>query len=203
MPFFRNGNVRSSKVDHALQRIPAYLLLRELIRDPAAIGAICSSSTSLANRMAAWVDPEQEGWVIELGGGTGAITAALLRHGVAVDRLIVIEKSKRLAKHLRARFPGIHILQGDAADIGAISKGDVAAVVSGLPLRSMPPDAVSRVTTACATTLGAKGRLIQFTYWPRPPSPWLSAGLIQAASDMVWRNLPPARVEVFTHSNNS
>lgn len=47
--------------------------------------------------MAAWVDPEQEGWVIELGGGTGAITAALLQHGIGVNRLIVIEKSKRLA----------------------------------------------------------------------------------------------------------
>lgn len=185
----------------ALQRLPAYLLLRELVRDPAAVGAICSSSPALAKRMAAWVDPAEEGWVIELGGGTGAITAALLQHGVAVDRLIVIEKSKRLARHLRARFPGIHILQGDAADIGMMTKGDlvVTSVVSGLPLRSMPSDTVRKVTRACALALGPKGRLIQFTYWPRTPSPWLAAGLIHAASDMVWGNLPPARVEVFTH----
>ncbi|HUW36220.1 MAG TPA: hypothetical protein VMV91_02720 [Rhodocyclaceae bacterium] len=196
------GDVRLGKVNNTLLRVPAYLLFRELIRDPGAIGAICSSSASLARRMAAWVDPEQEGWVIELGGGTGAITAALLQHGVAVDRLIVIEKSKRLARHLRARFRGIHIFQGDAADIGTIAKGDlaVAAVVSGLPLRSMPPDVVRRVTSGCALALGPKGRLIQFTYWPRTPSAWLAAGLTQAASEMVWGNLPPARVEVFTHS---
>ncbi|OIR00857.1 ribosomal RNA small subunit methyltransferase A [mine drainage metagenome] len=194
--------MRLGKVNNTLLRVPAYLLFRELIRDPAAIGAICSSSASLARRMATWVDPKQEGWVIELGGGTGAITAALLQHGVAVDKLIVIEKSKRLARHLRARFRGIHVFQGDAADIGTITKGGlaVAAVVSGLPLRSMPADAVSRVTTACAMTLGPKGRLIQFTYWPRTPSAWLTAGLSQAASEMVWGNLPPARVEVFTHS---
>ena len=191
-----------SRVGNALMRVPAYLLFRELIRDPAAIGAICSSSTALANRMAAWVDPAAEGWVIELGGGTGAITAALLRHGVAVNRLIVIEKSRRLARHLCARFPGIRILQGDAADIGALSKGDlpVAAVVSGLPLRSMPAAAVRRVTEACALALGPEGRLIQFTYRVRAPSAWLAAGLNQAASEMVWSNLPPARVEVFTHS---
>ena len=181
--------------------IPSYLLLRELIRDPAGMGAICSSSALLAERMAAWVDAEQEGWVIELGGGTGAITAALLQHGIAAGRLIVIEKSKRLARHLRTRFPSIRILHGDAADIGMMTKGGmvVTAVVSGLPLRSMPSDVVRNITTACALALGPKGRLIQFTYWPRTPSAWVTAGLIQAASQMVWINLPPARIEVFTH----
>ena len=181
--------------------LPSYLLLRELIRDPAGIGAICSSSTFLAERMAAWVDVEQEGWVIELGGGTGAITAALLHHGVAPGRLIVIEKSKRLARHLCSRFPGIHILHGDAADIGMMAKGGmvVTAVVSSLPLRSMPSDLVRNITNACALALGPKGRLIQFTYWSCTPSPWVTAGLIQSDSQMVWINLPPAQIEIFTH----
>lgn len=193
----------NSAVVNALLRVPAYLLLRELIREPAAIGAICSSSAWLANRMAAWVDPEQEGWVIELGGGTGAITAALLQHGIGANRLIVIEKSKRLARHLCNRFPGIRIIHGDAVDIGTMTTGGmlVAAVVSGLPLRSLPSDVVSKITNACALALGPKGRLIQFTYAPRRPSAWLTAGLIQAASEMVWINLPPARIEVFTHSD--
>src|SRR5450631_2067091 len=70
---------------NALLRVPAYLLLRELIRDPSSIGAICASSATLANLMATRIDPEQEGWVIELGGGMGAITTALLQRGVAAD----------------------------------------------------------------------------------------------------------------------
>src|SRR5450759_3446546 len=188
---------------NTLLRVPAYLLLRELIRDPSSIGAICASSALLANLMAAWIDPEQEGWVIELGGGTGAITAALLQRGLASDKLIVIEKSERLVQHLRKRFPDVRILQGDAANIGMATKEclDVSAVVSGLPLHSLPPDVVHKITNACALVLGHKGRLVQFTYWPRAASAWLDAGLILAASEMVWINLPPARVEVFTHSS--
>ena len=193
----------NNRVGDALLRIPCYLWLRELISDPAAIGAICSSSASLANRMSSWVDPVAEGWVIELGGGTGAITAALLQHGIAVNRLIVIEKSKRLARHLCMRFPGIHVHHGDASDINMMRKSEllsVTTIVSGLPLRSMPPYAVKKITSACALALGPEGRLIQFAYWPRTPSAWLAAGLTHVGGEIVWGNLPPARIDVFTHS---
>ena len=191
------------KLFDALPATAACLLLRELIREPASIGAICSSSALLAKRMAAWIGPEQEGWVIELGGGTGAITSALLQHGVANDKLIVIEKSKILARHLCQRFPGIRIVHGDAADIAMIVKGgmQVKAIVSGLPFRSLPVNAVKKITDSCARALGAEGRLIQFTYCSRTPSAWLATGLIQAASETVWLNLPPARIEIFTHAD--
>lgn len=182
-------------------RAPNLLLLGELLRTPKAIGAVCSSSQRLANRMAAWIDVRQEGWVIELGGGTGAITAALLRHGVAADKLIVIEKSARLASHLSNRFPGIRVVHSDAADIAVMLKRGmpVKAVVSGLPLRSLPMDAVNNITNACAQTLSEKGCVIQFTYAPFGTSPWLAAGLKKTASETVWANIPPAWVEIFTY----
>lgn len=186
-----------------LRRVPSYLLLRELVRDPGAVGTICSSSEPLAERMAAWVDPQQEGWIIELGGGTGAITAALLKRGIGADQLIVIEKSKLLAQHLRERFPGICIIHGDAADIHTITSGGeaAAAVVSGLPMHSLSADVVSKISNACVMALGKNGRLVQFTYWPRIASAWPAAGLLRVACETVWNNLPPARVEVFTRSD--
>ena len=54
--------------------------------------------------MAARVDTARTGLVVELGGGTGVITAALLARGVAPERLVVVEQSPALAAHLRQRF---------------------------------------------------------------------------------------------------
>ena len=40
--------------------------------------------------------PGGDGIVIELGGGTGSVTAGLLRAGIAADRLVVVEQDKLL-----------------------------------------------------------------------------------------------------------
>lgn len=177
----------------------AAAFLREWWRSPRAVGAICPSSLRLTDRMAQWVEVASDGWVVELGGGTGAVTAALLRSGVPRDRLIVIEQSIHFVRHLRRRFPGVRIIHGDAADVGTATEGvlPVRTIVSGLPLRCLPADAVRRISHACARVLAAKGRLIQFTYAPRGISPWHAASLNLIASETVWLNLPPARIEVF------
>lgn len=174
-------------------------MFRELICDPAGIGAVCSSSKQLASRISAWVDVSQEGWVIELGGGTGVVTEALLKRGVDEKKLIVVEKSYRLVQHLRERFPNVQIFHGDAAEIEMIDRKGipVAAFVSGLPLRSIAKAAVTKITQSCMRILGGNGRLVQFTYAPVGLSPWLSVGLSHEASEIVWLNLPPARIEIF------
>lgn len=180
-------------------RPPAWLFLRELLRDPGAIGALCASSERLAERIARQVDLRQEGWVVELGAGTGVVTAALLRHGVHPERLLVIERSAELAHHLRVRFPHLRIICGDALLGRALvgMEGPIAALVSGLPLRSLPALQVAQLTRAWGGALGQGARVIQFTYVRHGVSAWLSAGLLQAGGDMVWANLPPARIDVF------
>lgn len=97
----------------------------------------------------------RRGGFVELGGGTGTVTAALLRCGVPRGRLIVIERSLSFVRHLRSRFPGV------AATGAALL---VNTIVSGLPLRALPAAAAQRITRACARLLAVNGRLIQFTY---------------------------------------
>lgn len=179
---------------------PRAVFLRELLQEPRFVGAACASSCALASRMASWADPAQDGWFIELGGGTGTITAALLQRGIPRERLIVMERSLHFVHHLRSRFPGVRIVHADAADIACTKLGGlpVTAIVSGLPLRSMPADAVSRVVQACSEVLTPHSRVVQFTYAPRACSAWQTAGMHRTANETVWRNLPPARIEVFT-----
>ena len=199
-------------VDLAVARSPQSLFLRELVTQPGTVGAICASSPRLAARMAALVDARQPGLVVELGGGTGVITAALLAAGIAPARLVVVEQSAALAEHLRRRFPEVRVLQGDAAEIGhwhaqghLPTADDGAAlpihtIVSGLPLLSIPHAARQRILRAGAHALAPHGRLLQFTYALRGPSPWQSAGLHRQHSERVLANLPPARIDVMGHA---
>ncbi len=58
---------------------------------PLRTGAQLPSGRELAKAMAAAVDPDAPGVVVELGSGTGAITQALVERGIAEERLILIE----------------------------------------------------------------------------------------------------------------
>ncbi|MCA0327732.1 MAG: phospholipid methyltransferase [Proteobacteria bacterium] len=195
-------------VARAVRHSPHSLFLRELVTQPGTVGAICASSPRLAARMAEQVDPTADGLVVELGGGTGVITAALLARGVAPERLVVIEQSEALAAHLGRRFPQLRVLRADAAELaqlhaqGALSGGPngaplpIAYIVSGLPLLSIPLPARQRILQAGAQALAPNGRLLQFTYALRGPSPWQSAGLARLHCERVLANLPPARIDV-------
>ncbi len=172
------------------------LFLRELWNQPGAVGAIWPSSDRLARRLAACVPKSGNGLIIELGGGTGAVTKALLDHGIAAERLVVVERSPAFVRHLRRRFPAIHVLEGDARQLAdLLPDGQPAdAIVSGLPLRSLPTADAGAIVAQWPRVLRPGGRVIQFTYDLRGrPGPVL-AGLTCRTSHLVWANLPPARV---------
>ena len=204
----RAARVSVVRLRRALTRSPRSLFLRELVTQPMAVGAICASSPHLAARMAALVDPASDGLVVELGGGTGVITAALLARGVAPQRLVVIEQSPALARHLAQRFPQVRVVQGDAAELALLRAAPdwpraddgaplpVCCIVSGLPLLSIPPDLRQRILHAGAQVLAPGGRLLQFTYALRGNSPWQTAGLVMGGCERVLANLPPARIDV-------
>ncbi|MBW3549488.1 MAG: hypothetical protein KY442_01320 [Proteobacteria bacterium] len=89
--------------------------------------------------------PDDTTRVIELGGGTGAITQALLEAGIADEHLLVLELNEELQAHLQRQFPRVPVVLGDArslpqlvADSGWLAAGRADAIVSGLGLLAMP-----------------------------------------------------------------
>jgi len=135
--------------------------------------------------------------VLELGPGTGAVTQALLEHGLPPRRLVAVEKSPRLTDVLRQRFPGARILTGDALELEALLGGEgFGSVVSSLPLKVFSAVDVVRLANSIRALLHPGGRWIQYTYQifnGHPPS----NAFQRVASDLVLLNLPPARVCVY------
>lgn len=176
------------------------LFTREIWANPRAMGAACPSAPALASGMAARVPLERDGLVVELGGGTGAVTAALLKHGVPPWKLVVVERSPTLTHHLRQRFPQLRVIQGDAAQLSHLlghPRPRLNSVVSSLPLRSLPPATTRAIVQQLETLLEPEGRLVQFTYDLRGTRARLLPGFRRLSSRIDWSNLPPARVETF------
>ncbi len=73
------------------------------LRRPGRIGAVVPSGPALAAALAAEIDTEVPGAVVELGPGTGRVTRALLEAGVEPSQLVAIERDASFCKLLRGR----------------------------------------------------------------------------------------------------
>ncbi|MGO4572520.1 class I SAM-dependent methyltransferase [Microvirga sp. 2TAF3] len=180
--------------------------LRSWLERPLVIGAVTPSGKALARTMASYVDPRIPGPVIELGPGTGPVTDALIRRGVAQDRLVLIEYSPDFCQLLKRRFPKATIIQGDAYDLqetlSGILQEPAAATVSSLPLFTKPMDQRLDLLETAQGVMHAEAPFIQFTYAVVPPIPARSQAYRTRASNRIWRNLPPARVWVYNKVTN-
>lgn len=170
------------------------------------MGAALPSSQCLARTMANRVPIDDTTVVVELGGGTGVVTQALIDAGVHVDRFHIVERSPELAAVLKDRFPQQHIVEGDAANLTSLFadiSGQVDLVISSLPLRSLPQDLVESILGQIHQILRPGGHLVQFTYDLRGHRQLSQQQLMKKYFQFknaknVWTNLPPARVEHFT-----
>ncbi|MBV6303654.1 methyltransferase domain-containing protein [Candidimonas humi] len=190
----------AERITGYIRNIAPGLFIQELFTQPGAVGAICPSSRYLARNMARQVPAESDGLVIELGAGTGAITQALLDHGVAPEDLMLVEYSRPFVQRLRQRFAGLNIVHGNAAELARLVPAGrkIRAIVSSLPLCSLPEHQTRAILQQWQTLLGRDGVAIQFSYHLRKPK-WRQYMEPQhTRSRIVWANLPPANITTFT-----
>jgi phosphatidylethanolamine/phosphatidyl-N-methylethanolamine N-methyltransferase len=186
----------------ALDMLP---FLRAWVSNPRRVAAIAPSGSALAHLITREITPHT-GPVLELGPGTGAFTRALLARGVRPADLTLVECSADFAQLLRHRFPQARIVHADAARlrrIGLYPGRPVGAVVSGLPLLSMPLRQVMAVLKGAFACLRDDGAFYQFTYGPRCPVQHAvleRLGLKAARVGSAWLNVPPASVYRITRA---
>jgi phosphatidylethanolamine/phosphatidyl-N-methylethanolamine N-methyltransferase len=174
--------------------------IRSWMEKPLTTGAVMPSGKPLARALARCVDPNVPGPVIELGPGTGVVTAALLDHGIEPNRMVLVEFNPAFCHLLRSRYPEATVVQGDAYGlkrlIGGLLRQPAAAVVSALPLLTKPLKFRMRLLNEALRLLAPGAPFVQVTYGMAAPIPSYSRAHAQAC-DRVWLNVPPAKVWVY------
>ncbi|HEY0179647.1 MAG TPA: phospholipid methyltransferase [Dokdonella sp.] len=184
----------STHSDHAA-------FLRSWLRAPIRTGAIAPSGHRLVELAAAEITPAEQP-VVELGAGTGAVTAGLVARGIAPHRLALVEANAEFAQRLRERYPGARVFEMDAAEIDRVEAffpGERAgAFVSALPLSLLLPEAVERLLASVFDRhLRDGGAFLQLACSPRralPRDRLDHLGLHVERVGWVWANLPPVGV---------
>jgi phosphatidylethanolamine/phosphatidyl-N-methylethanolamine N-methyltransferase len=175
--------------------------LRSWMEKPLHMGAVMPSGRVLARTMAQYVDIDSLGPVVELGPGTGAITSALIEHGIDQRRLVLVEYNPGFCALLRDRYPHAKVVQGDAYtlrdSLRNVLSAPASAVISGLPLVTKPMLTRLKLIRDAFVALAPGAPFVQFTYSVAPPIPKSLPGVSTEASERIWMNLPPARVWVY------
>jgi phosphatidylethanolamine/phosphatidyl-N-methylethanolamine N-methyltransferase len=175
--------------------------LRTWLAKPGLTGAVSPSGKALANAMAREVPADGEWPVLELGPGTGPVTAALIARGIAPDRIVAVEFNPEFCTLLAGRFPGLNVVEGDAYDLATSLPpglaGPYAAIVSSLPLLNQPLEARHKLIEDALGRLLPGGGLIQFSYGFGPPVAAVPGDFTVERTALVLANLPPARVWMY------
>jgi phospholipid N-methyltransferase len=184
---------------------PSYL--RAWLANPFKFGAVAPSGPALASLITSEIDAE-DGPVLELGPGKGVFTQALLDRGVAESSLVLVERRRDFANLLNERFPEARVVSMDAEELHRLSQifagHPAGAVVSGLPLLSMPVEKVRGILSGAFAHLRPEGAFYQFTYMPRCPvsrETLRRRGLTAERIGGALLNIPPAAVYRITRAD--
>jgi phosphatidylethanolamine/phosphatidyl-N-methylethanolamine N-methyltransferase len=174
------------------------------LKNPKQICSLFPSSPFVGKAMTWAIADRPETHVIELGGGTGAVTRQLLRSGLGPENLTVMEIDSHLGGHLRRTFPDVEVVIAPAEDLGRLwserNGPAVGAIVSTLPMRLFKRKLVRSIMRACVGVLAPGGIFVQFTYRQDSPVPEHIAGAMGLSAQRrsrVWANLPPAGIWVY------
>lgn len=173
------------------------LFFRRWLRNPLQMGSIIPSSPALCRRITAAVERGPDEYVLELGAGTGVISAALLAAGVPANKLIVVEIVPEMAEFLRQSLPGVNVICGDAFDLrNALPEhmhNKIGTAICGIPLVLLPLERQEAFRDAVESVAPGRGFLL-YTYCATSPLPYGKLGMAARRMAFTLANFPPASV---------
>ncbi|MEI8295691.1 MAG: methyltransferase domain-containing protein [Alphaproteobacteria bacterium] len=188
------------KTEQQLIRAENRLFFRRWLRHPFRLGTIAPISQKFATYAASFLPTSLSGPVVEVGAGTGRLTRSLLKNGrLSPDTLAAIELDPHLCSFLQNTLPTIRTIEGDARHIGKLIPADwvgqVAAVVSVIPLMYLPVASRQEIMENCFSVMGKKGIFLQVTYSSRSPlqavEKLLGLPVKTTRLGSLWWNCPP------------
>lgn len=159
---------------HAPARSPRgpdwWLMMKKFFQKGRSIASFAPSSKYMARSVVNGIDFDNARCIVELGAGTGPITAEIVRRLRPQTKLLVIELDPDLCARLQSRFPQVDVVQGDACQFDKLlaDRGfdRVDHVCSGLPLPSFPGALRDTILATSAKMLAPGGTFRQLTVMP-------------------------------------
>jgi len=178
------------------------LFLLRVLRNPRQLGAVAPSSRHLGALLARHAMVQDDSPIIELGGGSGSLTRALITAGIHPSRIYVIEVDPELAGYLKNALPAVNIIQGDARDLSKILPshvvGKINRIVSGLPMINFPELMRRQIMESSFHVMAKEGRFLQYTYSFRSSIDAEAYHLQKKRLGSILLNIPPATVWQYT-----
>jgi phosphatidylethanolamine/phosphatidyl-N-methylethanolamine N-methyltransferase len=182
--------------------------LAAFVRRPATMGAVAPSSARLSAVLTSIVPTAGSPVVVELGPGTGAVSAAIDQRLPPGSRHLAVELDGAMVDYLGRTRPGMEVVHGDARQLGKLlaQRGvtHVDAVVCGLPWALFDEPTQHAALGEVGDAIGPMGAFSTFAYVSGMALPaarrfrrTLRARFEEViVSATVWRNVPPAFVYV-------
>jgi phosphatidylethanolamine/phosphatidyl-N-methylethanolamine N-methyltransferase len=182
--------------------------LAAAVRRPATMGAVAPSSARLAGVLASIVPREGAPVVVELGPGTGAVSAVIAQRLPPGARHLAVELDPDMVEFLRRTRPDLEVVPGNAAQLATLlderGVSSVDAVICGLPWALFDDATQAAILGEISRVIGTTGAFTTFAYlhgmslaaarrFRRTLRETFDEVLVSAT---VWRNVPPAFVYV-------
>lgn len=178
--------------------VDRWRFLIRFFRSPLHIGSITPSSSQLVRAMLDPIPWAQVRTVVELGAGTGVVTAALKQRLKFGANAFIFEKDPVLRTHLGRNHPDLHYFPealhiDDVLFKQGITQAD--AILSSLPFTNFPPQLRVSLLNQVRDRLAPDGVFTAYQY-SRQIKPLLQERFQQVDIRWVPCNFPPAFVYI-------
>ena len=174
---------------------------KNLLENPTEIAALFPCSTETGKLMTAHLEGMDEGYILELGSGMGAITECILQRQVPEDKLILIEKNKNFADYLSHKYRNANVFAEDAANAKTLLEAqgicEVRHIVCSLPFVIMQQEQQMSILDVIFKLLHPQGCVSIVTYFVRCPISKKVLDQYNKSSELfgfTMKNIPPAYV---------
>ena len=174
---------------------------KNLLENPTEIAALFPCSTETGKLMTAHLEGMDEGYILELGSGMGAITECILQRQVPEDKLILIEKNEDFADYLSHKYRNANVFAEDAANAKTLLEAqgicEVRHIVCSLPFVIMQQEQQLSILDVIFKLLHPQGCVSIVTYFIRCPISKKVLDQYNKSSELfgfTMKNIPPAYV---------
>lgn len=179
-------------------------MFKYFLRQPRKTGALCSSSSALADIITNNIGLDNAKHIVEIGPGLGVFTKQIIKHRHPESNFFALEVNSLIASELRKKFKDIEVINENAnklLDIMANKKiENIDVVVSGIPWSIVKEKDQNNMLDIIHKSLKEGGYFSTFVYaLPTIKAKKFRKKLFERfkhikTSQMVWLNFPPAYV---------